>query len=68
MSSIFIMVGASLMIAGGFLFAFIWSVKNGQYDDAYSNSVRPLFENEITNPTSNKQTSETKISTTNIKH
>jgi cbb3-type cytochrome oxidase maturation protein len=44
MSAIFILVGASLTVAIGFLFAFIWSVKNGQYDDDYTPSVRMLFE------------------------
>ena len=46
MSSIFILIGASLLIAGGFLAAFIWSVKNKQYDDIYGDSIRPLFDNE----------------------
>jgi cbb3-type cytochrome oxidase maturation protein len=32
------------MIAGGFLIAFIWSVKKGQYDDDYTPSVRMLFD------------------------
>ncbi len=44
MSAIFIMVGASLLIAVGFLIAFIWSVKSGQYDDDYTPSVRMLFD------------------------
>jgi cbb3-type cytochrome oxidase maturation protein len=44
MSAIFILVGASLTVAIGFLAAFIWSVKNGQYDDDYTPSVRMLFE------------------------
>lgn len=48
MSAIFILVAASLSIAIGFLIAFIWSVKNGQYDDDYTPSVRMLFEDKIT--------------------
>ncbi|MFI5148152.1 MAG: cbb3-type cytochrome oxidase assembly protein CcoS [Bacteroidia bacterium] len=44
MSAIFILLGASLSIAVGFLIAFIWSVKNGQYDDEYTPSVRMLFD------------------------
>lgn len=39
------MVGASLVLAGGFLAAFIWSVKNGQFEDDYTPSVRMLFDN-----------------------
>ncbi|MGE0567395.1 MAG: cbb3-type cytochrome oxidase assembly protein CcoS [Bacteroidia bacterium] len=45
MSAIYIMVGASLVLAGGFLAAFIWSVKNGQFEDDYTPSVRMLFDN-----------------------
>jgi cbb3-type cytochrome oxidase maturation protein len=45
MSALFIMIGASLLIAIGFLIAFIWSVKTNQYDDDYTPSVRMLFDN-----------------------
>lgn len=48
MSVIFILISASLLIAVGFLIAFIWSVKSGQYDDDYTPSVRMLFEDELT--------------------
>ena len=44
MSVIIVLVGASLLVAGGFLIAFIWSVSNGQYDDDYTPSVRILFD------------------------
>ena len=39
------MIGASLALAIGFLIAFIWSVKNNQYQDDYTPSVRMLFDN-----------------------
>ena len=45
MSAFFIMIGASLLLAIGFLIAFIWSVKSNQYEDDYTPSVRMLFEN-----------------------
>lgn len=45
MSAIFIMIGASLLLAIGFLLAFIWSVKSKQYEDDYTPSVRILFDN-----------------------
>ena len=44
MSVIVVLVIVSIMVAGGFLAAFIWSVKSGQYDDTYSPSVRILFD------------------------
>lgn len=46
MSAIFILIGASLVVAVGFLIAFIWSVRSGQYDDDYTPSIRMLFDSE----------------------
>jgi cbb3-type cytochrome oxidase maturation protein len=46
MSVILILIGFSLLVAGGFLLAFLWSVKDGQYDDDVSPAVRILFEEE----------------------
>ena len=39
------MIGASLLLAIGFLIAFIWSVRSNQYEDDYTPSVRMLFDN-----------------------
>lgn len=39
-----ILLGASLIVALIFLIAFIWSVKNGQFEDDYSPSHTILFE------------------------
>ena len=44
MSAIFVLIGISLIVAIGFLIAFIWSVKSGQYEDTYTPSVRILFD------------------------
>ena len=44
MSVLIILIIASLTVALGFLFAFIWSVKAGQYDDDYTPSIRMLFD------------------------
>ncbi len=44
MSVVLILVIASLTVALGFLAAFIWSVKSGQYDDDYTPSIRMLFD------------------------
>ena len=52
MAAILILLIASILVAGGFLLAFLWSVKNGQYDDNYGNSIRILFEDE---PKNNQQ-------------
>jgi cbb3-type cytochrome oxidase maturation protein len=44
MSVIYFLIGLGILVAGGFLFAFIWAVKSGQYDDDYTPSVRMLFD------------------------
>ena len=46
MSVLFLLIGASLLIAIAFLFAFIKAARNGQFEDSYTPSVRMLFENE----------------------
>ncbi|MCX6306390.1 MAG: cbb3-type cytochrome oxidase assembly protein CcoS [Bacteroidetes bacterium] len=46
MSVILVLVAFSVVLAGGFLAAFFWSVRNGQYDDTYSSSVRILFDDD----------------------
>lgn len=45
MSVIIILLIASISIAGLFLFAFLWGVKTGQFEDDYSPSSRILFDN-----------------------
>ena len=44
MSVVIVLVIISVIVAGTFLAAFIWSVKKGQYDDDYTPSVRMLFD------------------------
>ncbi|MDY0103745.1 MAG: cbb3-type cytochrome oxidase assembly protein CcoS [Lentimicrobium sp.] len=46
MSVIVVLIGFSIMVAVGFLIAFLWAVRSGQYDDDVSPSVRILFDNE----------------------
>ena len=46
MSVILVLVGFSVFVAAGFLVAFFWSIRSGQYDDPYGSSVRILFEDE----------------------
>lgn len=44
MSVIVILVFFSVLVASGFLIAFLWAVRSGQYDDRYTPSVRILFD------------------------
>ncbi|MBK7850477.1 MAG: cbb3-type cytochrome oxidase assembly protein CcoS [Bacteroidetes bacterium] len=53
MSVIFLLILFSLLLAIGFLIAFIWSVRDGQYEDDYTPSVRILFDNDSTQQTNN---------------
>ncbi len=46
MSVIVLLVFFSVLVAGGFLIAFLWAVKSGQYEDRYTPSVRILFDDE----------------------
>lgn len=47
MSVIYILLTISIIVAIVFFIAFIMAVKNGQYDDSYTPSVRMLFEDEL---------------------
>lgn len=58
MSAIFILIGFSILVASGFLIAFIWSVKSGQYEDDYTPSVRILFEDKVPEESYNKNIKE----------
>ena len=46
MDILFVLILLSLVVAVGFLAAFIWAVRSGQFDDDYTPSVRMLFEDD----------------------
>ncbi len=46
MNVLIILLIASLSVSVIFLLAFIWSVKNRQFEDQYSSSMRILFEDQ----------------------
>jgi cbb3-type cytochrome oxidase maturation protein len=58
MEIITLLIFISLLIAVGFLIAFLWNMKSGQYDDTYSPSVRMLFDDKpkAFKPTNTKPT------------
>ncbi|MDB5211474.1 MAG: ccoS [Sediminibacterium sp.] len=60
MSAIILLLIVSISVASLFLLAFIWSVKNGQYDDEVSPPMRMLFDNKST---ANNITDETPFKT-----
>jgi len=44
MSAMFFLILASLLIALGFLIAFLWAVRSGQFEDKYTPKIRMLFD------------------------
>jgi cbb3-type cytochrome oxidase maturation protein len=44
MSVIIILIIIGTVVATGFLIAFLWAVRSGQYDDTVSPGVRMLFD------------------------
>jgi cbb3-type cytochrome oxidase maturation protein len=44
MSVILLLIPLSVLIAGAFLAAFIWSVRSGQFDDTCTPSFRVLLD------------------------
>ena len=54
MSVIILLIIFSIIVATGFLIAFIWAVKTGQFDDTSSPSVRILFDDQKPGRTMNR--------------
>jgi cbb3-type cytochrome oxidase maturation protein len=46
MGILFLLIGISLIVAVGFLGAFIWAVRSGQYDDDVTPSMRMLLDDD----------------------
>jgi cbb3-type cytochrome oxidase maturation protein len=44
MSVIVVLLGFSMLLAAGFLVAFLWAVRSGQYKDKHTPSLRILFD------------------------
>jgi cbb3-type cytochrome oxidase maturation protein len=49
MSVVIILISASLFVAIIFLVSFLWAVKNEQFDDTYTPSLRILNDENINN-------------------
>lgn len=55
MEVILILVGASLFVAIGFLIAYLWAVKTGQFNDKHTPAIRILFEDKLINMKQNQE-------------
>jgi cbb3-type cytochrome oxidase maturation protein len=61
MSAIFALIIISLLVATGFLIAFIWAIKSGQFDDNVTPSIRMLWDDrKKMSPSSTDQAEEEK--------
>lgn len=47
MQIIVLLILIGLVVAVGFLFAFFWAVKDGQYDDSMTPSMRILIDDDM---------------------
>lgn len=50
MSIIFLLIPLSILFAVAFLFAFVWSVRSGQYEDTTTPSMRMLLDEKTAHP------------------
>ncbi len=55
MSVVVILLLASVLVAGGFLVAFLWAARSGQYDDLVTPSMRMLFDDDTPEADTNKK-------------
>ena len=53
MSVIYLLIAVSIVAAAGFLGAFLWAVRNGQYDDDQTPAMRMLFDDKKSSETNN---------------
>ena len=44
MSAMFILILASLLVAIGFLLAFLWAVRSGQFEDKHTPKIRIILD------------------------
>jgi len=52
---IFLLIPLSIVIAAGFLAAFIWAVRSGQYEDTCTPAMRLLLEETKNQPSDSDQ-------------
>jgi cbb3-type cytochrome oxidase maturation protein len=50
MNVILILLLASLAVAGGFLIAFLWAVRTGQFDDTHTPGMRAIHDEKKKTP------------------
>lgn len=61
MSAIFLLIGISIVVAGGFLIAFLWAAKSGQFEDDRTPAMRMLFDENVASKDVDHSTEELNI-------
>lgn len=56
MNIIVLLIPLALLLAGSFVFAFIWSARKGQYEDLDTPAMRIIFDDEINKTEKGKTT------------
>jgi cbb3-type cytochrome oxidase maturation protein len=57
LSVLLVLIAASLFVATGFLLAFIWAVRSGQYEDRETPAFRILWDDKPANNDKSNNTS-----------
>lgn len=57
MNVLYLLVPLALLLAGAGVAAFVWSVRNGQYDDVETPGMRILMEDDMPGPSSDTDSS-----------
>lgn len=60
MEALFLLIAVSLLVALGFLGAFIWAVRSRQFEDDFTPSVRMLFESDTEGQATHSKTTTAK--------
>ncbi|MBT3449203.1 MAG: cbb3-type cytochrome oxidase assembly protein CcoS [Bacteroidetes Order II. Incertae sedis bacterium] len=56
MNILYFLVPLALMLAALGVWAFVWSVKSGQFDDVETPGMRVLFDDELQEPSKSDET------------
>lgn len=60
MSVIVLLIAAGGLVAAGFLAAFVWAVRSGQFDDVCTPAIRVLLDKDILRPDDDPAVNEVK--------
>jgi cbb3-type cytochrome oxidase maturation protein len=68
MSVLVLLIAAGGAVASGFLMAFVWAVRSGQFDDMWTPAVRVLLDARTTSPVERAESAARSSSVVNHPH